>query len=289
MQSRPNGRAASGATLEQTPARTREDQAFVKSLERGLAVIRALSVPAPGLTITEASQATGLTRAAVRRSLLTLHELGYVDVHERRFLLTPKVLELGYAYLSSLTLPQIAHPHLERLADQVEESTALSVLDGGEIVCVAAVSVKRMMTVMVRIGGRLPAHATSSGRVLLAALEPEELDAALERLELRRFTRHTVVDRRRLRKELDQVRRDGWSLVDQEFEEGLVTLAALVRDRHGRPLGAVNVFTHASRMSAEEVERTLLPPLLACAEAIERDVALAGQAQPSEREAAPAR
>jgi IclR family pca regulon transcriptional regulator len=251
------------------------DEAFVQSLERGLAVIRALSSPPPGLTITEVAEAAGVTRAAARRSLITLQELGYVDGDGRRFVLTPRVLELGYAYLSSLNLPQIAHPHLERLAEEVQESSAVSVLDGHEIVSIGGVTTKRLMTVSVRVGGRLPAHVTAAGRVLLAALEPGEIEAILSAAELQRFTGRTITDARRLRTELDGVRLQGWALVDQEFEEGLIVLAAPIRDGGRGVVAALSVFTHTSRTPVETVGDVLLPSLVTTIGQIEDDLALA--------------
>jgi IclR family transcriptional regulator, pca regulon regulatory protein len=265
-----------GAGREVTSVGTR-DEGFVQSLERGLAVIRALTSPPPGLTITEVARATGLTRAAARRCLVTLERLGYVAGNGRRFALTPRVLELGYAYLSSLNLPQIAQPHIERLAEEVQESAAVSVLDGTEIVCIGGVTTKRLMTVSVRVGGRLPAHVTSAGRLLLAELEPEQLDVVLAGMELRRFTRRTIASRQKLRWELDRARRQGWALVDQEFEEGLIVVGVPIRDAAGNALAVVNLFTHVSRTSVGDAERSLLPPLLAAAGRIESDLALAGQ------------
>jgi IclR family pca regulon transcriptional regulator len=143
---------------------------YVQSLQRGLAVIRAFDAGHPELTLSEVARLCGLTRAAARRFLLTLADLGYVRTDGRLFSLTPRVLELGYAFLSSLTLPEVAEPHLERLVAEVRESSSLSVLDGDDIVYVARVPTSRIMTVAINVGTRFPAYATSMGRVLLAAL-----------------------------------------------------------------------------------------------------------------------
>ncbi|MEV4801866.1 IclR family transcriptional regulator C-terminal domain-containing protein [Nonomuraea sp. NPDC049421] len=245
----------------------------VQSLARGLAVIRAFSAAQPELTLSQVARATGLSRAAARRFLITLTDLGYVRSDGRLFALTPRVLELGYAYLSSLSLPEVADPHLERLAAEVRESASVAVLDGEDVVYVARVATARIMRVTINIGTRFPAYCTSMGRVLLAGLPAAELDAYLERAELRRLTSRTIVLPAALRAELDEVRRRGWAMVDQELEEGLRSIAAPIRDRSGRTVAAVNVSTHASRTSLQAVHRDLLPPLLATAAKIESDLA----------------
>src|SRR4051812_30633825 len=164
---------------------------FVQSLERGLAVIRAFDAHHRELTLSEVARATDLTRAAARRFLLTLADLGYVRTDGRRFALSPRVLELGYAYLSSLSLPEVAEPHLERLVAEVRESSSVCVLDGDAVVYVARVPTSRIMTVSINLGTRFPAYATSMGRVLLAVLPAEELERYLARVELRRLTART--------------------------------------------------------------------------------------------------
>ena len=248
---------------------------FVQSLERGLAVIRAFGADTPSLTLSDVARATGLTRAATRRFLLTLGDLGYVRTDGRRFELTARVLELGYAFLSSLSLPEVAEPHLERLVSEVHESSSVSVLDGDDIVYVARVPTSRIMRVSINVGTRFPAYATSMGRVLLSGMGPDELDAFLARAELRRLASHTITDEQRLRAELAGVRRQGWAIVDQELEEGLRSVAAPIRDREGRVVAAVNLSAHASRTSIDAVKRALLPQLLATAERIEADLRVA--------------
>ncbi|MER6003093.1 IclR family transcriptional regulator [Nonomuraea angiospora] len=245
----------------------------VQSLARGLAVIRAFSATDPELTLSQVARATGLSRAAARRFLLTLEDLGYVRSDGRLFSLTPRVLELGYAYLSSLSLPEVADPHLERLAAEVHESASVAVLDGEDVVYVARVATARIMRVTISIGTRFPAYCTSMGRVMLAALPPDELDAYLEGASLRRLTSHTIVLPAALRAELGKVRGRGWAMVDQELEEGLRSIAAPIRDRSGRTVAAVNVSTHASRTTLQAARRDLLPPLLATAAKIEADLA----------------
>ena len=245
---------------------------FVQSLERGLAVIRAFSATRPELTLTEVAAATEMTRAAARRFLLTLSELGYVRSDGRQFSLTPRVLELGYAYLSGLSLPAVAEPHLEALVAEVNESSSVSVLDGEDIIYVARVPTSRIMMVTISVGTRFPAYATSMGRVLLAGLPDGELEAYLAKVRLERLTPHTVSSVAALRTEINRARAQGWALVDQELEEGLRSVAAPIRDRTGRTVAALNISAAASRSSIETIRRNLVPPLVAAAARIEADL-----------------
>lgn len=245
---------------------------FVQSLERGLAVIRAFDADHPELTLSEVAAATGVTRAAARRFLLTLVELGYVRNDGRYFSLTPRVLELGYAYLSSLSLPEVAEPHLEALVAEVNESSSVSVLDRHDVVYVARVPTSRIMTVAISVGTRFPAYATSMGRVLLAGLPEDELEAYLAGVRLERLTSRTVNSVAALRSELGRIRAQGWAVVNQELEEGLRAVAAPIQGRDGRVVAAVNVSAHASRTSLEAMRRDLLPPLLRAAARIGADL-----------------
>ncbi|GAB2787595.1 IclR family transcriptional regulator domain-containing protein [Amycolatopsis magusensis] len=247
----------------------------VQSLDRGLAVIRAFGADAPELTLSDVARVTGLTRAAARRFLLTLADLGYVRTDGKYFSLTARVLELGYAYLSSMSLPEVATPHLERLSAEVHESSSVSVLEGGDIVYVARIAVSRIMTVSINVGTRFPAYATSMGHVLLADLPEAELDAYLEQARLDRLTSHTLTSEAALRTELAEVRSRGWALVDQELEEGLRSVAAPIRSREGKVVAAVNVSTHASRTTLEAVRDEMVPHLIEAAERIEADLAVA--------------
>lgn len=246
---------------------------YVQSLARGLSVIRAFDADHPRRTLSDVARATDLTRATARRFLLTLTELGYVRTDGSAFWLTPRVLELGYSYLSSLTLPDIADPHLEALSDRVHESTSVSILDDGDVVYVARVPVRRIMTVSITIGTRFPAFATSMGRVLLAGLSPADLDAYLANVDLTRITGRTVATPDALRAELDRVRSDGFCIVDQELEEGLRSLAAPIRDRDGAVVAAVNISTQASRYTTDAVHATLVPAAVETAAAISADLA----------------
>jgi len=245
---------------------------FVQSLERGLAVIRAFGADDPELTLSDVARRTGLTRAAARRFLLTLTDLGYVRTDGKQFALTPRVLDLGYAFLSSLTLPEVAEPHLERLAAELRESSSVSVLDGDEIVYVARVPTSRIMRVSINVGTRFPAYATSMGRVLLAALPEPELTAYLDRAVIEPLTARAIDNAEDLEEELARVREQGWALVDQELEEGLRSIAVPIHDAGGRTIAAANVSAHASRVSADDIRRTLLPPLLEAARRIEADL-----------------
>jgi IclR family pca regulon transcriptional regulator len=252
--------------------RAREDH-FVQSLERGLSVITAFGPATPELTLSEVSRATGLTRAAARRFLLTLVDLGYMRFDGKLFRLAPKVLALGYAYLSSLSLPGIAEPHLEALVATTHESSSMSVLDGTDVVYVARVPTSRIMTVAINVGTRFPAYATSMGRVLLAGLDDAALEEHLAGLDIRQFTERTVPTVDDLRAKVLEARRLGYALVDQELEAGLCSLAVPVRNKQGRVVAAVNVSSHVSRITPEKVRAEFLPALQRCATAIETDLA----------------
>ncbi len=259
------------ATVEQVSGSDR-DPTYVQSLERGLAVIKAFDATHPRLTLSEVARATGLTRAAARRFLLTLVHLGYVRAEGREFSLRPRVLELGYAYLSGLSMTEVVQPHLEALVSTVNESSSVSVLDGDDIVYVSRVPTKRIMAVVIAVGTRFPAYATSMGRVLLAALPPAELEDYLRRVELVPFTRHTLTDPDDLRAALQEVRGRGYALVDQELEEGLRSAAAPLRNPDGSVAAAINVSVHVSRATMEELERQFVPALLETAAQIEHDL-----------------
>ncbi|HEX6196083.1 MAG TPA: IclR family transcriptional regulator C-terminal domain-containing protein [Jiangellaceae bacterium] len=241
---------------------------FVQSLARGLAVIRAFDADHRQLTLSDVARITGLNRAAARRFLHTLVELGYVRTDGRVFELRPRVLELGYSYVSSLSLPELALPTMERLVEQVHESCSMAVLDDDEIVYVARVPTKRIMSVAISVGTRFPAYATSMGRVLLAHQEQRWLDDYLGGLKMEPITPRTVRTRDELVEILDDVRRDGYCLVDEELEEGLRALAAPILGAQRRVVAAINVSAHISRGSTEAIRKELLPPLLETAQTI---------------------
>ena len=245
----------------------------MQSLERGLAVLLAFSSDAPSLTLSDVARRAGLTRATSRRLLHTFEALGYMRSDGRQFGLTPKVLDLGYAFLSSLQLPDIAQPFMEQLSERVHESVSVAVLDGHEIVYVARVATKHIMSISLGLGSRLPAATTSMGRVLLADLGAAQVDAVLEGVVIERRTDRTVVEPGALRRELDDVRRQGYALVDQELEDAVRSLAVPLRDRHGRAVAALNVGTHAGRVGLRELRATILPELQATAAAINAQLA----------------
>lgn len=251
---------------------------FVQSLERGLAVIRAFGPDRPSLTLSEVARQTGLTRAAARRFLLTLTELGYVHSDGRMFSLRPRVLELGYAYLSTLGLNEVAAPHMEELVAAMKESSSVAVLDGDDIAYVVRVPTQRIMTVTIAVGTRFPAYATSMGRVLLAHLPAAELDGYLERTELLALTGKTIVDKKQLRAELAEIAAQGYAVVDQELEDGLRSVAVPIRDSSGRVVAALNMSAHASRATLEHLRRRVLPSLLETARRIEVDLGALGAA-----------
>ena len=246
---------------------------YVQSLARGLAVIRAFGASTPRLTLSEVARTTELTRASARRFLLTLESEGYVRVRDGVFELTPRVLELGFSYLSAQSLPEVAQPHLEALSREVGESTSASVLDGYDIVYVARVPTRRIMSVGITIGTRFPAYATSMGRVLLAALPAAERDTFLEGFSGEAFTARTVTSSAALRAELERVAAQGWSLVDGELENGLRALAVPI-SRAGSVVAAINVSMPASDEPAGDQALRLLPAMQDAAAAISHDLSL---------------
>lgn len=246
---------------------------YVQSLARGLSVIRCFDSEHPQMTLSEVARETGLTRATARRFLLTLVEIGYVRTDGRQFALTARVLELGYSYLSGLSLPELAQPHLEELSAELHESTSASVLDGHDVVYVARVPTRRIMSVGINLGTRFPAYATSMGRVLLAGVDASALEEYLATAELRALTARTVHEPAALRDVIAAARRDGYASVSEELETGLRSIAVPVRDRDGRVIAAINVSTQAS--GGDDVVALYKPPLQRAAALIERDIAAA--------------
>lgn len=239
------------------------DPNFMTSLARGLAVIHAFQERKRHLTIAQISHRTEIPRAAVRRCLHTLMKLGYVTTDGRTYSLLPKVLTLGHAYLSSTPLAVTAQPILDRLSEQLHEACSMATMEGDEILYIArSATPQRLIWVDLSVGSRLPAYCTSMGRILLAALDDAALEEYIEHAELQVKTSRTVSTPEALRASIEAIRRQGWVIIDQELEVGLRSLAVPVRDSAGQVLAALNVGTHAGRVSRHELEQRFLPPLL---------------------------
>ncbi|MEB7446359.1 IclR family transcriptional regulator domain-containing protein [Arthrobacter koreensis] len=238
---------------------------FVQSLARGLSVIRAFDAEHVQMTLSDVSRRTGLTRATARRFLLTLVELGYVRTDGRSFELTALVLQLGYSYLAGQSLPQLAQPLLEDLSREIHESTSASILDGNEIVYVARIHTRRLMTVGITVGTRFPAYATSMGRVLLAGLDDAALDTYFSEVELVPLTERTITEEAALRREVERVRDQGWAVVDQELERGLRSVAVPIFSPAGDVIAALNTSMQATLgldgPTLEEAAAQVLPQL----------------------------
>ncbi len=237
------------------------DPSFMTSLARGLAVVQAFSDSRKPQTIAQISQKTGIPRAAVRRCLYTLQQLGYVDAELNNFSLRPKVLTLGYSYLSSTPLTVSSQPYLNAISRDLGESCSLAVLDDGEVLYVARSAASRVMSVALNTGSRLPAYCTSLGRVMLAHLAPDELNVYFAKVKLKPMTDKTETNQQRLRDILLQVRQDGYAINDEELELGLRSIAVPVRGASGQVLAALNVGAQASRVSEERMRLDFLPIL----------------------------
>ncbi|NEX62024.1 IclR family transcriptional regulator domain-containing protein [Noviherbaspirillum galbum] len=238
------------------------DPDFMTSLARGLAVIRAFSDQRRSLTIAQISHKTGIPRAAVRRCLHTLRQLGYADAEANHFSLKPKVLTLGYSYLSSTPLTVSALPFLNQISRTLNESCSLAVLDDNEILYVARSATSRIMSVALNTGSRLPAYCTSLGRAILAYLPEDVLDDYLSRVELKAYTNKTIVSTARLREILAEVREKGYALVEEELEIGLRSIAVPVRGASGEVVAALNVGAQAARVTSRQMRDDICPVLL---------------------------
>ncbi|MCB1445055.1 MAG: IclR family transcriptional regulator [Rhizobiaceae bacterium] len=234
---------------------------FVSGFARGLKVIEAFGEMHQRLSITDAAKLTGLDRAAVRRSLLTLSELGYADYDGKFFTLTPKTLRLGHAYLAATPLPAILQPHLDLLSEKAGQSASASVLDGTEILYIARASQRRVMSINLTPGSRLPAYCASMGRVLLAGLAEADARAVLARSAIRANTPWTITDPDRLLAELRRVRAQGYAVIDQELELGLRSIAVPVENDRGQRICALNIGAPAAHASADEMIVQFLPLL----------------------------
>jgi len=244
---------------------------FIEALARGLDVLRCFQPGQPVMTLSEIATATGLARPTVRRILITLDELGYVRSAERGFALTPRVLELGMAYVGSLGMWDIARPHMQRLVAQTNESTSMAQLDGSDIVYVARVAVPKIVTLAVNIGTRFPAPATSMGRILLSALTGDQLDEVMRTPSRSGIVARYQPSRAELDQALQEVRARGWALADEALAPGIRSIATGVRDGHGRVVAAINVTVHAAETSVRKLTEEYLPRLLHTAADLSHD------------------
>jgi IclR family pca regulon transcriptional regulator len=238
------------------------DPSFMTSLARGLAVLTAFSDQRRTLTIAQISHKTGIPRAAVRRCLHTLKQLGYASSDANNYALKPKVLTLGYSYLSSTPLAVSAQPCLDQISRSLHESCSLAVLENDEVLYVARSSTSRIMSVALNVGSRLPAYCTSLGRAILAYLPEVELKNYLERVEMRAYTEHTVVTPKKLREVLGAIRIAGYAVIEEELEVGLRSIAVPVRGASGAIVAALNIGAQATRVTRAQMEQEFLPLLL---------------------------
>lgn len=235
---------------------------YVQSFARGLEVIRSFSALAPSQTLSEVAENSGLSRSGARRILLTLQALGYVLSDGKRFTLTARILDLGFAYLSSMPIWNLAEPSMEALVETVRESCSAAVLDGTDIVYVLRVPTHKIMSINLGVGSRLPAFCTSLGRVLLAGLSESEMLDCLRQSDRTARTAHTLTTLKDLSASIALVRQQRWCLVNQELEEGLITMAAPVINRAGKTVAALNISGQANRTSARVMQDRMLEPLL---------------------------
>jgi IclR family pca regulon transcriptional regulator len=268
------GREARGGHLAAAPR-----SEFVQGVERCFAVVRAFGHDTPILTITGVAERTGLTRAVARRYLLTLLDLGYVVQRGTQFSMTPRILDIGFAYLMSIDVGRVAQPYLETLVETLHESSSAAVLDAADIVYVVRVPARRIMSASLVLGSRLPAHATAIGKVLLAHAPREHLDAYLATDPLRALTPHTITDERVFRRTLEEARRRGWASASDESELGVRSIAAPVFNHRHEVEAAVNVAGHASRLSMKRLKEDCLPMLLETTAQISRAMGAPRSAQ----------
>ncbi len=249
-------------TSLQDEALSPDDRDFVTALASGLEVILAFDEAHPRMTLSEVAARTGMNRARARRFLLTLHALGYVRKQQRHFELAPKVLNLGYAFLSANNYRSVIQQILEDITAECGESSSLGVLDGDDVTYVARSSSRhRLMAITLSVGTRLPAAHTSMGRVLLAQLPEAELDAFLARVVLEKHTDKTITDKAELKRCILEVRQQGYAIADQELDSGLRSVAVPAFDANGRLLGAINISTNAARVDFDTLMREYLPLL----------------------------
>lgn len=243
---------------------------IIGSLGKGLLVIEAFGAERPRMAISEVAEATGLDRATARRCLLTLHELGYADYDGKFFTLTARVLRLGMGALAAMPLAQLVQPWLDQLSDRIGQSTSVSILDGTEIVYLARAAQRRVMSIGLMPGSRLPVHCTSMGRVLLAALPRDQALALVMSSDLTPRTPHSLTDPTEIMDRIDTARTDGYAVIDQEVEPGLRSIAVPLYSVHGRVIAAVNTGVAAVQADAVDLVGLYLDPLLKVQEGLRR-------------------
>jgi IclR family pca regulon transcriptional regulator len=241
--------------------RTSEEKEYVAGLEKGLAIIEAFGIRNQPLTLSEAAQITGHTRASARRSLLTLQALGYVQSDGKHFRLAPRALRLGHAYVSSTALLRLMQPVLEGISERTRESSSLAVLDGNDVVFLARAATRRSLSTGLGLGSRLPAHSAATGRVLLAALAPEDAARRLQRMARQQMTPHTQTDVDELMKMLADVRVNGYAVCDEELELGVRSIAVPIQDAGGAVVASMSIVASTRRRSLDNVLGSLLPEL----------------------------
>ncbi len=238
------------------------DRDYVNSLARGLEVIRVFTRHKPKMTLSDVANTTGMTRATVRRFLLTLVREGYVETDGKLFWLRAKTLELGFSVLSSMNLLDAAQPIMDGLTEKMRESCYTAVLDKDSVIYIARASSNRVIDVGIHVGSRAPAHCVSTGRVLLSALPEDQIHEYLENAKLEKLTEHTVTSKVELRSLVDETRRQGWCIVDQELELGLMSISVPIRTQSGEIIAALNLCGPTSRTTMEELRTRFLGELL---------------------------
>jgi IclR family pca regulon transcriptional regulator len=251
---------------------SRADPDHIEAVERALFLLEQFSPSRPALTVSQAAQAVGTSRPTARRILLTLVRMGFAESDGTAYRLTPRVLRLGYAYLSSQPFWEHLDKPIRELADQFNESCSAGTLDRDEVVCVARAPGRRSMSEGVSIGSRLPAYATAIGRVLLAGLHDDQLDDLVAGRALDKFTPHTVTDPERLRALITKARSDGFAVTDGEWEEGIRSGAVPIHDRQGETIAGLNVAVNGGRVSMAKLRSELVPQLLDAAKKIEASI-----------------
>jgi IclR family pca regulon transcriptional regulator len=244
-----------------TKRETRPPRDFVGSVRHALEVLRAFDRDHAQMTLSAVSERTGMTRAGARRYLLTLEHLGYISKDDRLFRLTAKVLDLGFAFLSTMPLADLSRPYLQRITQETGEIAGLAVLDRADIIHIAGSSVERMLAPTLTIGRRFNALYASSGRVIAAFMDPTEVDNLLKSTETMPLTPHSLKTKEEIRAELKLIQRQGYAIVDQEVEEGVRSIAVPVRNQSGAPLAAVTVLTNVATVSKKQLVDQILPVL----------------------------